>query len=132
MMKLLSRLRNAQDYPSVTWCDSQVMTGVRFAIRRVSLQRRIELNRQLRELTLQYEFLKTGDASSQLEAALSDLLVAKLYIEWGLAGIEGLLIDGQKTTAVSLIAHGPEDLTSEIVQRIQAESSLTEDERKNS
>ena len=132
MMKLISRLRNVQDCPSVTWFSSQVAPGVRFAVRRVSLQQRIELNRQLRELTLQYEFLKTGDASSQLEAALSDLLVAKLYIEWGLAGLDGLSIDGQKATAMSLVAHGPENLTNEIVQQIQAESVLTEDERKNS
>ena len=131
MMKLISRLRNAQDCSSVTWHASQVIPGVRFAIRRVSLQQRIELNRQLRELTLQYEFLKTGDASSQLEAAFSDLLVAKLYIEWGLSAIEGLLIDGRKATTASLVANGPEELTNEIVQRIQAESSLTDDERKN-
>ena len=132
MMKLISRLRNVQDYPSVSWYASQVMSGVRFAIRQVSLQQRIELNRRLRELTLQYEFLKTGDASSQLEAALSELLVAKLYIEWGLAAIEGLLIDGQKATISSLVASGPEDLTNEIVQRIQAGNWLMDDERKNS
>ena len=80
---------------------------------------------------MQYDFLKTGDTSSQLEAALSDLLVAKLYVEWGLKEIEGLSIDGKRVTSAALIASGPECLTDEIVQRIQAESLLTEDERKN-
>lgn len=132
MMKLISLLHKAQDSPSVVWHSSQAMQGVRFAIRRVSLQQRIELNHKLRELTLDYEFLKTGDTTSQLEAALSDLLVAKLYIEWGLVAIEGLSIDGKKATAASIIAHGPEVLTNEIVEKIQADSTLTEDERKNS
>lgn len=131
-MKLISLLRRTQDSPSVLWHSSQAIQGVRFAIRRISLQQRIELNRRLRELTLNYEFLKTGDATNQLEAALSDLLVAKLYIEWGLIEIDGLSIDGKKATAASIIAHGPEVLTDEIVQKIQAETALTEDERKNS
>lgn len=81
---------------------------------------------------MHYEFLKTGDAESQLEAALSDLLVAKLYLEWGLAEIEGLSIDGKKATVSTLIISGPEDLADEIVRQIQAESVLTADERKNS
>ena len=132
MMKFLSLLHKEQDSKSVVWFSSQSVQGVRFAIRRISLQQRIELNRRLRELTLQYEFLKTGDASSQLEAALSDLLVAKLYIEWGLADIVGLSIDGKRATSASVVAYGPESLTDEIVQKIQAESILTEDERKNS
>lgn len=131
-MKLFSPLHKGSEYQSTTWHSSQVLPGVRFSIRRVSLQQRIELNRKLRELTMQYEFLKTGDVSSQLEAAMSDLLLAKLYIEWGLADLDGLCIDGNKATAASLIALGPEKLTDEIVQEIQAASILTEDERKNS
>lgn len=132
MMKLISLLRNRQDCASVNWHTSKVVPEVRFAIRRISLQQRIELNRRLRELTMHYEFLKTGDAESQLEAALSDLLVAKLYLEWGLAEIEGLSIDGKKATVSTLIISGPEDLADEIVRQIQAESVLTADERKNS
>ncbi len=131
-MKLFSLLHKGKDYPSVIWFASQVLPGVRFAVRRVSLQQRIELNRKLRELTMQYEFLKTGDASSQLEAAMSDLLLAKLYVEWGLAELDGLSIDGKKATPTTLLSRGPEKLTNEIVQEIQAASILTEDERKNS
>jgi hypothetical protein len=131
MMKFISLLRKENDYASVSWHASQVMAGVRFAVRRVSLQQRIELNHRVRELTMKHEFLKAGDPAGQLEAALSGLLVAKLYIEWGLNAIDGLLIDGQKATAASLIAGGPADLGDEIVQTIQAEIALTDDERKN-
>ena len=81
---------------------------------------------------MKHEFLTCGDASSLLEAALSDLLVAKVYIEWGLETIEGLSINGQPATAELLVADGPEDLTEEIVHTIQAEGALTDDERKNS
>ncbi len=130
-MKLFSLLHKGNDYPSVTWFSSRILPGVRFAVRRVSLQQRIELNHKLRELTMQYEFLKTGDASSQLEAAMSDLLLAKLYVEWGLADLEGLTIDGKKATPATLVSRGPEKLTDEVVQEIQAASILTEDERKN-
>jgi hypothetical protein len=108
------------------------MPGVRFAIRRVSLRQRIELNHRVRELTLKNEFLRAGDTEDQLEAALSDLLVTKLYLEWGLASIDGLLIDGETPSAAVLIAKGPESLAAEIAAAIHTESTLTDDERKNS
>jgi hypothetical protein len=131
MTKLTSLLRKGEDYSASSWHCSHVLPGVRFAIKRVSLGQRIELNQRVRELTLKHEFLRAGDASSQLEAALSDLLVAKLYLEWGLESIEGLTIDGKKATAETLIRSGPEKLSEEIVRVIQAESGLTGDERKN-
>jgi hypothetical protein len=131
MMKLTSLLHKHTSYQSVSWHSSKVLPGVRFAIKRISLRQRIELNRRVKELTIKYDFLRAGDATDQLEAALSDLLVAKLHLEWGLAEIEGLSIDGQKATTDLLIAHGPESLTDELAQLIQAESTLTGDERKN-
>jgi hypothetical protein len=131
MMKLTSLLHKDAAYSSVLWHSSKVLPGVRFAVRRISLGQRIELNRRVKELTIKYDFLRAGDATDQLEAALSDLLVAKLYLEWGLAEIEGLSVDGRKATPDLLIAHGPENLTDEIVQVIQAEGALTDDERKN-
>jgi hypothetical protein len=132
MMKLTSLLHKDSDYSSESWHSSKVMPGVRFAIKRVSLRQRIELNHRVKELTIKYEFLQAGDTSAHLEAALSDLLVAKLYLEWGLKTIEGLSIDGQKATVDLLIAKGPEGLVNEIVPLIQAESALTDIERKNS
>ena len=131
-MNWLSVLRKTSGYSSVSWHASETMPGVRYAIRRVSLRQRIELTEKVRDLTMKYEFLMSGDASSQVEAALSDLLVTKLYLEWGLEKLEGLSIDGKPATAPLLIQSGPENLADEIVLQIQAESSLTDDEAKNS
>ncbi|MGH9622868.1 MAG: hypothetical protein ACRD4G_00845 [Bryobacteraceae bacterium] len=63
---------------------------------------------------------------------MGDLLVERLYLEWGLAEIEGLAIDGTSATPALLIEKGPEPLTREILASIQAELGLSEDERKNS
>ncbi len=132
MTKLTSLLHKDIRYESVSWHASKLMPGVRFALRRVSLRQRIELNRRVKELTIKHEFLRAGGTSDQLEAALSDLLVAKLYVEWGLEEIDGLSIDGERATADLLIAYGPESLANEIGLLIQAQSTLTDDERKNS
>jgi hypothetical protein len=132
MMKFMSLLRKASGHSSLSWRQSQTVPAVRFAIKRISLASRLELTRQLRELTLRYEFLNAGETSDQLEAAMSDLLVRKLYIEWGLAEIHGLAIDGKPATAALLIQKGPENLTGEIISAIRQEIELSEDERKNS
>ena len=42
------------------------------------------------------------------------------------------MIDGQAATAEMLVEKGPESLSNEIVGAIQAELSLSEEERKNS
>jgi hypothetical protein len=131
-MKLISLLHKEVNYLSRLWHNSETTPGVRFAIRRMSLRQRIELNHRVRELALKNEFLRSGDSEDQLEAALADLLVMKLYLEWGLESIEGLLIDGQMATSAALIDKGPEALAAEIAGAIQAESSLNENERKNS
>jgi hypothetical protein len=132
MMNFISRLRNsASTYESVGWHDSQTAPGVRFAVRKVSLGRRIELVRQVRELCLRHEFLRAGDTTEQSEATVGDLLVRKLYLEWGLAGLEGLSIDGQAATVDTFIQTGPEELADEVVERIRHELGLTEQERKN-
>jgi hypothetical protein len=132
MMKLTSLLHKDNDYSSELWHSSKIMAGVRFAIKKISLRQRIELNHRVKELTIKYDFLQAGDTLAHLDAALSDLLVAKLYLEWGLKAIQGLSIDGENATVDLLIAKGPEGLTNEIVLLIQAESALTDIERKNS
>ena len=131
-MKLSSLLHRDVGYSSIVWHASETLPGVRFAVKRASLGQRIELNERVRELTLQNEFLRARDVAGQLEAALSDLLTERLYIEWGLEKIEGLSIDGQEATAATLIASGPESLANEIAGVIQAENNLADDERKNS
>jgi hypothetical protein len=132
MMKFMSLLRKAPGHSSLSWRQSQTVPEVRFAIKRISLASRLELTKRLRELTLRYEFLNAGETADQLEAALSDLLVRKLYIEWGLAEIQGLTIDREPATAALLIQKGPENLSGEIISAIRQEIEVSEDERKNS
>ncbi len=114
------------------WHESRVLQGVRYATRRVSLRQRIELTSAVRELVLKHEFLKAGDAADQLEVTLGELLVQKVYLEWGLHEIEGLSIDGEPATVESVIERGPQELTNEIVATIRAQLEFSEEERKNS
>ena len=131
-MKFISHLRRSPAYSSLIWHESQAVRGVRFAIKRVSLAQRIELARNARELALKYEFLQAGDTEQQLEASLADLLARKLYLEWGVARLEGIRIDGEPGTVGALIEKGPEELSNEIFDTIRRELSLSEEERKNS
>jgi len=132
MMKSMSHSREITSYSSIVWHESKRFPGVRYATRRISLMQRIELTSRVREIVLQHEFLKAGDASEQLEATLGELLARKLYIEWGLHEIHGLTIDGETAVMQSVIAKGPEELTDEIVATIREELELSGEERKNS
>lgn len=131
-MSFLSRLLRGPSHSSVEWRSSRTVPGVRFAIRRASLGQRIALTKKVRELALQYEFLKAGEPADQLEAALADLLVRKLYIEWGVAGLDGLRIDGKIATPRMLVESGPENLSDEVMEAIRGELELSDQERKNS
>jgi hypothetical protein len=82
-------------------------------------------------LTRRNEFLRAGDSTDQVEATLGDLLARRIYIEWGLAEVVGLTIDGLSVTPQALIEKGPEDLSEEIAASILAEVQLTDEERKN-
>lgn len=131
-MKFPSRLRKQANYASMLWSESEVMRGVHYAIRRVSLTQRIELTKRARELSLRHDFLKAGDASDHLEASLADLLIRKLYLEWGLADLTGLTVDGEPATVEAVVEKGPEALVDEIVAAIRGQLGLSEEERKNS
>ena len=122
---------NSLGYLSIVWRESRAMPGVRFAIRRVSLGSRIELMRRIRELTLRYDFLKAGDTAEQLEASLSELLVRKLLLEWGLAEISGLTINDEPGTVTNLVENGPEAVSEEIALAVRKELGLSDEERKN-
>ena len=130
-MKFTSRLRKTVAYSNLRWRDSQTVAGVRFAIKRISLGQRIELTRRARDLAIQHEFLRAGDTAEQTEASLADLLARRLYLEWGLAQVEGLAINGKPATAELLADYGPDNLSSEIFDEIQRELNLSSDERKN-
>jgi len=119
-----------QNHESLTWFQSE--SGVRFAIRRISLGRRIELARKIREVGRRLEFLEaSGDAREKLEAAVLATEIDRAYLEWGLEAVEGLTIDGEPATPERLIDLGPLDLAMGILSRIKAECGLTEGERKN-
>ena len=120
------------DYTSNVWRESSICSGVRFCLRRISLGQRIELTRRVHEITLRNEFLRTGSAPDQIEAALGELLARRVYLEWGLAGIQGLTIDGATATPELLTEKGPEALADEIIASILSELHLTDEERKNS
>jgi hypothetical protein len=121
----------AVDHSSSVWFDSQCCAGVRYVVRRVSLGRRIDLARRLREIGRKLEFLQAGGAGEQFEAAVVKNEIERVYLEWGLEGLEGLQIDGSEATPELLIERGPLDLAEEILGRIKAESGLSEAERKN-
>jgi hypothetical protein len=131
-MKSLLPLHRDTEYISVAWYKSRCLQQVSFAVRRPSLAQRIELAERARGLTLKHEFLAAGDVSDQLTASLSELLVRRLYLEWGLAEIKGLKIDGEPASTATVIERGPEELADEIIKAIKAETGLSEDERKNS
>ena len=131
MMRFTSPSRKETNYSSLIWHESAAVGGVRYATRRVSLQQRIELASKIREIVLRHEFLKAGDSGDQLEVTLGELLVRKLYIEWGLLEIKNLTIDGELATVESIVAKGPEALADEIVTTIRGQLDLSEDERKN-
>lgn len=131
MMNFLLPLRRGKRFESVRWLSSKVMPDVQFAVHEPSLENRIELTRKLHELTLRHDFLSSGKELEQLEMTLADLLVQRVLVEWGLAAIEGLYINGKQATPGQLIAAGPELLVAEIAAAIRERCWLNEEERKN-
>lgn len=119
-------------HESSVWCESAARAGVRFRIARISLGRRIELARRIRETGRRLEFVEAGSGiQDKLEAAVLQGELDRTYLEWALEAVEGLEIDGEPATPALLIEKGPLDLTLEILARIRAECGLSEAERKN-
>ncbi|MBM3725499.1 MAG: hypothetical protein FJW40_08755 [Acidobacteria bacterium] len=119
-------------YESSRVVESAALPGVRFTVRRMSYGRRSELIARMRDLMRRAEFHEASPAlDGKAEASLLAMDVDKLYLEWGLAQVDGIEIDGLPATAASLIASGPEELCREIAQTIKAECGLDEEERKN-
>jgi hypothetical protein len=121
------------DYESTITVDSKVLPGVRVTVRRMSFGRRLELTRQVKQLLSRLEFLAAGEASAaeEVEAALAASEIDRVYVGWGLAGVEGLEIDGRPATAELLLDAGPESLVAEALALIRREAGLSEEERKN-
>jgi len=141
-MRSLSHLDNSQSagalvdkavhYESVIKMDSRTVPGVAFHINKVSFGRRMELSRQIRDISKKTEFLDAGNQlSEKIETSLLAQEIDAMYLRWGLIKIDGLLIDGQIATVAELIDKGPEDLMREIVNAIRTQCGLSDSERKN-
>jgi hypothetical protein len=119
-------------HDSSLWFDSEVCAGVRYKISRISLGRRIELARRVREIGRKAEFLEAGDdVRDKLEASVLQGEIDRTFLEWGLEAVEGLDIDREAATPGVLIERGPLALAMEILGRIRGECGLSEKERKN-
>jgi hypothetical protein len=120
------------NYESCVRIDSKVIQGVAFVVAKMSLVRRMDLIRRIRELSLKCEFLNAGErAEEKLQAALFSAEIDRLYVTWGLQELTGLEVDGVTATPELLVETGPEELFREIVNAIKAECGLSETERKN-
>jgi hypothetical protein len=132
MMKYLLRSPEPVSYESRRRLQSAEFPGVAYSLRRMSLGRRIELTRMVRDLGQKIEFLAAGeDITGKIDGSLLASEIDALYLRWGLAEISGLSIDGEPATAESMISTGPERLVREIVAGIKSECGLSENERKN-
>ncbi len=132
MMRSSWHLGDVMKYRSTLRIESATQEGVAFTIKRMSFGRRMDLMRRIREVGGKIEFLNGGEQlQEKVEASLLAHEIDRLYVEWGLAGIEGLDIDGESATPELLFSSGPEPLCREIVRAIRTECGLTEDERKN-
>jgi hypothetical protein len=130
-MNFISHSPKSTDYSSVRWFESRTIPGVSFAIRRISLQQRMDLTKRIREVSLCDDFLMSGSPSEQLNAAENELAVQKLLIVWGLSNVARLSLDGEPATAETIIEKAPEEFANEIVMAIRAELGLSEAEIKN-
>lgn len=120
------------NYESSVRIDSKVMPGVAYVVGKMSLARRMDLIRRIRELSLKCEFLSAGEATEEkLQAALFSAEIDRLYVTWGLQELTGLEVDGVGATPELLVTTGPENLFREIVDAVKAECGLSEPERKN-
>ncbi len=120
------------DYRSLRTVESRAFPGVRLKIRRMSFGRRLELLREVGHLAAKVEFLQASDdPREKLEAALLQGELDRAYLQWGLAGVEGLQIDGEDATPEKLVSDGPEQLCGEALEAIKKEFGLNEEEEKN-
>lgn len=92
----------------------------------------MELMRRVRDLARQKEFLEAGDQPGErMDAGILQAEIDRLYLEWGLRAISGLILDGNPADPEQLAESGPEELFREALAAVRAETGLTDDERKN-
>ena len=126
------RMTGGAVYESVTEVESRVIPGVRFTVARMSFERRVELMRRIRELGRRAAFLEAGQSpEDKMDAALLQAEIDRIYVEWGVTGVSGLVVDGRAAGPEALAESAPEDLFREALAAVRAETGLSEDQRKN-
>lgn len=119
-------------YESTVIVKSEIALGVAYTVIRMSFGRRMELMQRIRELLQRKEFLEASEQPGDtMDAALLDAKVNRLYLEWGLRAVSGLVVDGAAATPESLVECGPEDLLREALAAVRSEAGLSGAERKN-
>jgi len=112
--------------------ESRVAPGVKYRIVAMSFARRVELMSRVREIARRMEFLAGGEEAGQkMDAGLLRAEIDRVYVEWGLKGVTGLVVDGREADPALLAESGPEKLFREALAAVRAETGLSEDERKN-
>lgn len=120
-------------YESVATVESRLSPGVTFAVARMSFGRRVELMRKVRELARRMEFLEAGkEPADQMDAAMLQAEIDRLFVAWGLRSVTGLQLDGVEASPESLAEFGPEPLFREALAAVRVATGLDEEERKNS
>lgn len=111
---------------------SRVIPGVEFVLARMTFGRRVELMRRVRDLAVRLEYFEAGrDEKNQMEASLLAAEIDRLYLDWGLLDVCGLVIDGEPAEVRTFIENGPEDLVHEVLRLVRNSCGLDEQERKN-
>jgi hypothetical protein len=119
-------------YESCVERQSTCRPGVSYTVHRISLARRMDLSRRIREISQKAQFLEAGnELQDKIEANLLANEIEATYLRWGLVRLDGLYIDGEAATVESLIEKGPEDLAREIIGEIKSQCGLSDAERKN-
>jgi hypothetical protein len=105
---------------------------VSFKVVRMSFGRRLDLARRVRELSQRHEFQLAGtEFKDKIEASILVSEIDKLYLEWGLVEVNGLLLDGAAATPAGLIAWGPEEICREALGAVKRACGLSDEDRKN-
>lgn len=131
-MKSGSHSHKAMNYESLITKESCAVPGVRFRIRRLSLSRRMDLVRRIREAGEGLAFYEAGETvSERARTAEIRARIDAIYVQWGLESVEGLSIDGIPACPQSLLDRGPLALATEIAEAIREELFLNENDRKN-
>ncbi|MBX9601734.1 MAG: hypothetical protein K2X35_12040 [Bryobacteraceae bacterium] len=123
-------MSRSAEYESVVEFESARYPGVYLRVARMSVNRRLDLMKRVREIGRRLEFVEAGE-QDRAEQAVIEQEIRRCYLEWGLLEVRGLRIDGEEASPQRLIAGGPEDLCGEALERIRMECGLSEEERKN-